>query len=121
MPAPSIIGTTHELLCRNRGVFGSFKRGRCRWEWQPPMLERQKFKTLHSENTEREVNSLLETSAHIHASVGRVGKSCDILRASLPATHRGSGLMAGPPGDDGDITWRAEPPCEGSNLRVSER
>jgi diguanylate cyclase (GGDEF)-like protein len=43
----------------------------------------------HSANTLKEVISSVETvlrsAAYIHASVGNVGRGCDILRASLPA------------------------------------
>ena len=43
----------------------------------------------HSANTQKEVISSVETvmksTAYIRASVGDVGRSCDILRASLPA------------------------------------
>jgi hypothetical protein len=65
------------------------------------MLERRKFKAVHSENPEREVNSLLKTAAHIRASVGasaRVATSCaPACRPPIEAeAHRGSGLMAGP-------------------------
>jgi hypothetical protein len=74
------------------------------------MLERRKFKAVHSENPEREVNSLLKTTAHIRASVGASAKSCDILRASLPATYRGGSPPRQRP--YGGAASRAEPPCE---------
>ncbi len=44
--------------------------------------------TRHSADTEREVISSVETvlksAAYVRASVGGIGKSCDMLRASLP-------------------------------------
>ena len=74
---------------------------------------------LHSANTQREVISSVETilksAAYIRASAGGIGRSCDILRASLPVNQpwiRALMIVGG----DGHVQCATRPSLVGLDL-----